>query len=148
MSYLAWLEQDYREVNDPMGRHLTLRLSAMQRDQQLDYHCNTLFGALSDECWTHRYTMPHKYTNFEAADGNIKKLYKSCWEAATELTELSDLDKVFLMETAYNPFTLLRNIDNAHDRDLQRHIDHAQNGKPQDFTFQVRLASPRGYCSN
>ena len=73
---------------------------------------------MSDKCWTHRYSIPHKDTRYEAADDIIDPLYERSLEAARELIELGYLDKVFLIETAYNPFTLLRNMQDAEALDL------------------------------
>lgn len=77
------------------------------------FHWEVPYGALSDKCWTHRDSIPHKDIRYEAADDIIDPLYQKSLEAARELIELGYLDKVFLMETAYNPFTSLRNIEDS-----------------------------------
>jgi hypothetical protein len=105
------------KLNISVKHHI--RAKAQNAAQILcSFHCEVPYGALSDQCWAHRNSIPHKDTKYETADDIIDPLYQKGLEAAQELIELGYLDKVFLMETAYNPFTLLRNIQDAEARRL------------------------------
>jgi hypothetical protein len=93
-------------------------------------HWKSLFCELSDVCWDRRYAMSTQLTNYEACQQAVCDLYYSSFDAASELLKLRNLDEAFSMDTAYNPFTLLRNMARAESRynnvtsDYVRHTSH------------------------
>jgi hypothetical protein len=122
---LDWLEKDYREVVDPLGRQLTFRLSAKHTPMAEDKMAADLarmsspdgpVGGFSMNWVTSGYEHLQKGIKYYATDENINDLFKKGLKAAWELKELGRIDKFFLVRSAYSPFKLLLNMEDAEDR--------------------------------
>jgi hypothetical protein len=98
-----------------MGHRYTLQLSAKPRPQEFEFYGNGSLGTLSDDFWIHRYTRRDWNSSITVTDQDKSKFYKRSNPAARELIELCLLHTTFELETAYNPFNLLRNIEHAED---------------------------------
>ena len=83
---------------------------------------SSAFKALKDEFWEKRrkFRWPLDYQcsghdGSTTADDNV--VYN--WEAAWELVKVTKIDPTYSSDTAYNPFTLFRNIADPTLREFQ-----------------------------
>ena len=70
-------------------------------------------GGFSMNRVTSGYEHLQKGIKYHATDENINDLFKKSLKAAWELKELSRIDKFFLIRSAYSPFKLLLNMEDA-----------------------------------